>query len=120
MNTLLWLCQALLALAFVYSGICKSVFSKEKLMVVGQTGVADISPSLIHAIGIAEILGAAGLILPWWLGILPVLTPAAAICFAVIMVLAAPIHYRRKETRNMVNNILLLIICLFVAYGRWV
>src|SRR5882757_3466120 len=118
MNTLLWLCQALLALVFAYSGICKSIYSREKLMTKGQTGVAALSASLIHFIGIAELLGVIGIILPWWLGILPSLTPVAAICFGIIMVLAAPVHYKRKETKNVFNNIILLLICLFVAYGR--
>jgi len=118
MNTILWSCQVVLALVFVYSGVCKTFYSREKLMTLGQTGVAVLSDVLIRFTGIAEILGAIGIILPWWLDILPILTPLAALCFAVIMVLAARVHYQRKEVKNARNNIILLFICLFVVFGR--
>ncbi len=119
MNTLLWCCQALLAIAFGYSGINKAILSEQKLVAKGQTGVAGLSPMLIRSIGIAEILGAMGIILPWWLNIAPVLTPISAICFAVIMIFAAPIHYKRKEPGNVGTNIGLLLVSIFVAYGRF-
>jgi len=118
MNTLLWSCQVILALAFAYSGICKTFYSREKLMAEGQTGVAALSDVAIRLTGIAELLGVIGIILPWWLGILPILTPMTALCFGVIMVLAARVHYQRKEVKNVRNNIILLFICLFVVYGR--
>lgn len=120
MNMLLWSCQVILALVFAYSGICKTFYSREKLMAIGQTGVAVLSNGLIRFAGIAEILGVIGIILPWWLGILPILTPLTALCFALIMVLATRIHYQRKEVKNARNNIILLFICLFVVYGRMV
>ena len=119
MNTILWIAQAVLAIAFLYSGFCKSVYSQQKLIAKGQTGVAGYAPATIHFIGIAEMLGAIGIILPWLTGIWPVLTPIAAICFAIIMLLAAPIHYRLKEPRNVATNITLLVLALLVAWGRW-
>jgi hypothetical protein len=118
MNTLLWLGQALLALVFAYSGICKSIYSREKLMTKGQTGVATLSIPQIRFIGLTEILGVIGIILPWWLNILPILTPVTAICFGIIMLLAVPVHYKRKEPQNVLTNIILLLISLFVANGR--
>jgi hypothetical protein len=120
MNTLLWSCQILLAAAFGYSGICKSIYSEETLVnKIGQTGVAGLPLTLIRTIGIAELLGTVGIILPWWLGITPVLTPVTAVCFTVLMLLAAPIHYRRKEPRNVTTNLVLLAISIFTAYGRF-
>jgi len=118
MNTILWIAQAFLAVSFLYSGCCKSVFSEQKLIAIGQTGVAGYSHSTIRFIGISEILGAIGIILPWLTGLWPVLTPVAAICFAIIMLLAAPIHYRLKEPRNIATNITLLVLALLVAWGR--
>ena len=118
MNTILWIAQALLSAAFLYSGICKTVLSEQQLIAKGQTGVAGYSNATIHFIGIAEILGAAGIILPWLTGILPALTPIAALCFAIIMLLAAPIHYRLKEPRNVATNITLLLLSLLVIWGR--
>jgi len=119
MNTILWTAQALLAITFFYSGCCKSIFSEQKLIAMGQTGVAGYSPSTIRFIGISEMLGAAGIILPWLTGICPVLTPVTAICFAILMLLAAPIHVRLKEPRNVATNITLLVLALLVAWGRW-
>jgi uncharacterized membrane protein YphA (DoxX/SURF4 family) len=120
MNTLLWIAQAFLAITFLYSGINKSLLSEQQLIARGQTGVVGRSAATIHFIGIIEILGAVGLILPWWMGILPVLTPVSAAGFAIIMVLAAPIHYRLREPKNVAVNITLLGLSLFVAVGRFI
>ncbi|HSC36494.1 MAG TPA: DoxX family protein [Chitinophagaceae bacterium] len=119
MNTILWISQAILAAAFLYSGLCKSIYSQQQLIAKGQTGVAGLPAALIRFIGISEVLGAAGILLPWGTGILPVLTPITAICFAGVMLLAAPIHYRLKEPRNVATNIFLLVLAVLVAWGRW-
>jgi hypothetical protein len=118
MNTILWVGQVLLAALFLNSGICKSILSEQKLIARGQTGVVGRSPGLIRFIGITEVFGAFGIILPWLLGILSWLTPLTALCFAVIMALAAPIHYRLKEPRNTTLNLVVLVISLLVAWGR--
>jgi uncharacterized protein with PQ loop repeat len=119
MNTLFWVFQAIAAAAFLYSGINKSIFSIRKLVYEkGQTGIENLSLSFVRFIGISEILGAVGLILPWWLNILPVLTPVCAILFAFIMIPAAMIHYKRKEPKNIFTNVVLFGICVFIAYGR--
>ena len=73
----------------------------------------------IRFIGIAEILGAIGLILPGATGIAAVLTPIAAVCLAVTMVLAAVVHGRRGETQAIVVNVVLLALALFVAVMRF-
>src|SRR4051812_23210953 len=108
MNTILWICQGILALAFFYSGINKAVLSEQQLIAKGQTGVANLSTPVIRFIGISEVLGAVGIIVPLLTNIWPVLTPVTAICFAVIMLLAAPIHYRLHEPRNVATNLFLL------------
>jgi len=119
MNTILWICQGLLSVAFLFSGINKTVLSEQQLIAKGQTGVANLSTPVIRFIGISEILGAVGIIVPWLTNIWPVLTPVSAICFAVIMVLAANIHYKLHEPRNVATNMFLLLLSLFVAYGRF-
>ena len=119
MNKLLWAGQILLAVAFLYSGICKSIYSEKQLIDMGQTGVAGFSAGVIRFIGVSEILGFAGILLPWWTRILPVLTPVTAVCFAVIMIMAAAIHYKLKEPRNVAINIMLLTVSILVAAGRW-
>ena len=117
---ILWFCQALLALLFGYSGFCKSIYSETVLVEKkGQTGVAGLPVAFIRFIGIAEMLGAVGINLPWMLGIAAVLTPVTAVCFAVIMVFAARIHYRLHEPKNVITNIVTLVISTFIAYFRF-
>jgi uncharacterized membrane protein YphA (DoxX/SURF4 family) len=120
MNTILWVLQAMMAVIFIYSGIKKSFFSIPVLVHdKGQTGVDNLPLPLVRFIGISEILGAVGLILPCYLNILPILTPIAAILFAIIMLPAALIHYRRKEPKNILVNAFLFSICIVIAYGRF-
>ena len=118
MNTVLWILQSLVAVAFLYSGIQKSIYSEQKLVAAGQTGVEGLPTALIRFIGISEILGTIGIIFPLLLNILPVLTTISAICFAVIMIPAAIIHYKRREFKNVFTNCVLFFMCVFIAYGR--
>lgn len=118
MNTTLWIIQGFISFTFLYSGICKSYFSEQKLVAMGQTGVEGLSKYFIRFIGIAEILGASGLILPCLLSIYPALTPISALCLAFIMPFAASIHYRKKEYKSVLLNSVLFLSCLFVVYGR--
>jgi len=121
MNTVLWILQAAMSVIFMYSGVNKSIFSIRRLVYEkGQTGVENLSLPFVRFIGISEILGAVGLILPWWLNMLPVLTPVSAILFAFIMIPAAIIHYKRKEPKNVLTNTILFCICIFIGYGRLV
>ena len=121
MNTTLWFLQAITAIVFLYSGINKSIFSIRTLVDVrGQTGVENLAVPLVRFIGISEILGSIGLILPGWLKILPFLTPISAILFAMIMIPAAIIHFKRREPKNILTNVILFCICIFIAYGRLV
>ena len=119
MNTILWVLQIFLAATFAYSGIMKSTQQREKLISIGQTGVANLSYPLIRFIGIIEILGALGIILPQALGVLSILTPVTAIGFAVIMIPAANIHAKRKEFLSFSFNLFLLLISAFVAMQRF-
>lgn len=118
MNTILWVFQVLIAIVFFYSGFNKSIYSEQKLVSKGQTGVDGLSIVLIRFIGISEIVGAIGLIVPQMFDIFPILTIAASICLAAIMVPAAIIHYKRKEFKSILINGIIFFLCLFVAYGR--
>jgi uncharacterized membrane protein YphA (DoxX/SURF4 family) len=118
MNTLLWIGQGFLALLFLYSGFCKSMLPQQRLVALGQTGVDGLPVTIVRFIGVSELLGATGLVLPWATGIAPALTPTAAVCFTVIMILAAPIHYRRGEYKSVSLNGLVGLLSLAVALGR--
>lgn len=118
MNWVLWTLQSLTACVFVYSGVNKSVLSEKQLVAKGQTGVEGLSLPVIRFIGITEILGAIALILPRLIHTLPILTPIAALCLALIMVPAGIIHYNRGEYKNIITNVVLFLMSMFIAYGR--
>ena len=75
-----------------------------------------LSRGLVTFIGTSEVAGALGLVLPQGSGILPVLTPLAAVGLAVVMVLATRFHLRRQEPVPV--TIGLFILCAVVAGGR--
>jgi uncharacterized membrane protein len=79
----------------------------------------DVSQPTVWFIGVMEILGAIGLIVPAATGIAPVLTPIAATGLAVIAVLAAATHVRRNEPSALVITGVLLVLTAFIAWGRF-
>src|ERR1700739_3858430 len=118
MNLSLWIVAMFLAAVFAASGLMKLLVPKEKLVNVGQGWSQDFSATSIRLIGVAEVLGAAGLILPAVTPIAPILVPLAAIGLVLVMLGAAVVHARRKETMNIAVNVVLLALAVFVAWGR--
>jgi uncharacterized membrane protein YphA (DoxX/SURF4 family) len=118
MNIFIWVLQGITAFIFMFSGINKSVYSEKTLVSKGQTGVEGLPLMLIRFIGITEISGATGLVLPMLLNIYPKLTGISAICLALIMIPAAVIHYKRKEFKNVIVNFAIFIACFAIAYFR--
>lgn len=118
MNVVLWILQWLLAVAFTVAGVLKSTQPKEKLT-PQMPWVEDFSPATVRFIGVVEILGALGLVLPTLTGIAPILTPLAATGIAVIMLLAAGVHARRKEPSGIATTLVLLVLAAIVAWGRF-
>jgi len=119
MNIAVWVVSGLLAAAYLTAGILKTTRSKEALK-PNMPWVEDFSPGTVKFIGIVELLGAIGLILPWLLGIADVLTPLAATGLALIQLLAIPVHVRRGEAAQALPvNIVLLAAAAFVAIARF-
>ncbi len=118
MNTLLWIIQALLALVFLMTGLMKVLRPKEQL-ITRMGGLEGYSQSAIRMIGIAEILGAVGLILPSLTGVFPWLTPLAAAGLVLLMIGASLTHYRRKEYSGIGLTSVLLLLALLVTVGRF-
>ncbi|WP_433527109.1 DoxX family protein [Nocardia pseudovaccinii] len=119
MNIALWIGQIVLAVVFTASGIAKATQSKEKLVEMGQTGVAVFPKPVVRLTAYAELLGVIGIIVPWWTGIAPVLTPLAAVGFAVVMIGAISSHIRLREPRNIAITTTILVIAVLVAIGRF-
>lgn len=119
MNTALWIVQILLGLAFIMAGIGKLTMPLDKLK-ARMAYVEDFPLPFIRFIGAAEALGGVGLILPALTGILPILTPIAATGLVIIMLGAVATHVRRGEYSVIAINLVLLLLALFIAYGRFV
>ncbi|MCB8941783.1 MAG: DoxX family protein [Ardenticatenaceae bacterium] len=117
MNIALWIVQGLLAAAFLMAGGMKMAQPKEKLA-QNMAWVEDFSQNAVRTIGLLEVLGAIGLILPLALKIWPVLTGVAAIGLVLTMIGAAITHTRRGEMPMLVPNIVLGALAAFVAVGR--
>ena len=119
MNIVLWIVQIVLALAFAMAGIMKVTQPVNRLE-TRMGWVKDVGPRGVRLIGSLEILGAIGLILPAITGIWPWLTPLAAAGLALTMVGAMITHGRRGEYSSIGANLVLLLLALFVVYGRFV
>lgn len=118
MNIALWICQGILSAVFTFSGLQKSIQTKDGMIASGQTGVKAYSLPFIRFIATMELLGAAGLILPWATRIAPILTPLAAAGLGIIMIGAARAHARLHEPKNVGANFVLLALCVLVVIGR--
>jgi uncharacterized membrane protein YphA (DoxX/SURF4 family) len=117
MNIALWIVQVLLAGLFLMAGVMKA-FQYERAK-ASLPWVKDVPRGLVAFIGISELLGGLGLLLPAITGILPWLTPLAGAGLALIMILAIGFHASRREAPAIGFNVVLLVLAVFVAYGRF-
>lgn len=119
MHLALWIAAALLALVFALAGTLTLFSGKEKLQSSGMAWVEDFPLTAVKAIGLAELLGAAGLVLPALLDTAAVLVPIAATAIAALMVGAAITHARRGEYSAIAVNAALFALAAFTAWGRF-
>jgi hypothetical protein len=118
MKYVLWFVQILLALAFLAAGWLKLTTPVDELA-QAMVWVNDVPVWLVRFIGLAEVAGGLGLVLPALTRIQPQLTPLAGAALALDMFLAAGFHLLRGEFGFIIPNIILLALAAFVAYGRW-
>lgn len=118
MNIALWIVQGLLAILYGMAGVMKTFRTdkaKEQL-----PWALNRSDGFVRFVGISELLGAVGLILPIVTGILPWLTPIAAIGLSLIQLLAiVREHLPKKEFNILPVNAVLMALSIFIAAGRW-
>lgn len=115
MNIVLWIIQVLLALLFVFAGVMKFIIPVEEM--TKQMPVA-LSGLFLHFIGVCEVLGGLGLVLPMLLRIKPWLTPIAAIGLAII-ILGAIAFSLQLGVMQALMPVVVELLLMFVAYGRW-
>lgn len=118
MNIFLWVLQAVLAAFFALSGAAKAFQPKEKV-VAKAPALADFAPGTILFIGVAELAGAIGLVLPAAVGVAAVLTPTAAVGLAVMMLLGAILHTRRSEPQGVAVTLVLCALAVLICWGRF-
>ncbi|GAB7051011.1 DoxX family protein [Catenuloplanes indicus] len=119
MNIVLWVIAALLAAAFLMAGAMKVIQPRERLVASGMAWAGDFPPAVVKAIGVLEVLGAAGLILPAVTGVAPIVVPLAATGLVLMMAGAVIVHVRRGEFSMMAPSVVLLILAAVVAWGRF-
>lgn len=119
MNTFLWVLQVLLGLVFIAVGTLGLVGGRDMALKRGFGYAEDFTDIQIRLIGLAELLGGLGLILPAATGIAPILTPIAATGLAITMLGAILVHIRRKERRELVAPALFVVIAVIIAWGRF-
>lgn len=115
MTYALWIIQTLLGLLFLFSGSMKFVMSVAEM----TKDTPWMAGWFLHFIGVMEILGGLGLILPSVLRIRPGLTPLAAACLVIIMIGATVITLGSMGIGPAMLPLIVGILCVFVAYGRW-
>jgi uncharacterized membrane protein len=117
MNTVIWIVQGLTGALFMMAGLMKLLQSKAKLEAI-LPWIKEYSLSLVRLIGLAELLGGLGTILPTATGIATGLTPVAGMGLAIIMTFAAIFHIRRNEMKALPVNAVLFVCCGIVVCGR--
>jgi uncharacterized membrane protein YphA (DoxX/SURF4 family) len=114
----LWLIQVALSTVFAITGWLKLVKSGAALTAM-VNWTTDVPIPLVRVIGVCELLGAIGLVLPAATRIRPELTPAAATGLTTVMALAFAFHLYRGDTRLLVIPLILAVLSCSVAWFRF-
>jgi hypothetical protein len=114
MTGALWVVQGLLALVFLFAGGTKLVLPLETM-----TQQMPLPGLFLRFIGVAEVLGAIGLVLPGLLRIRPALTPLAAAGLTVVMIGATGLTLASGDVALALIPLVVGLLSAFVAYGRW-
>jgi len=114
MNIALWIVQALLALLFLFAGGMKLIMPIEEM-----TKQMPMPGFFLRFIGLCEVFGGIGVIVPWLLRIRPGLTPLAAVGLVIIMIGATVVTLMTGEVAMALFPLVVGVLAAFVAYGRW-
>jgi len=114
MNVALWIVQGLLATLFLFAGGAKLVLPLDQM-----AGPVPLPGWFLRFIGVAEVLGALGLVLPGLLRIRPGLAPLAATGLVIIMIGATIVMWAGGMVAVALMNLVVTLLAAFVAYGRW-
>jgi uncharacterized membrane protein YphA (DoxX/SURF4 family) len=113
LSVTLWILQVLLAGMFVYAGVMKLIHPVEMAQAIG------LGMPFLYFLGIAEVLGGLGLVLPGLLRIKPSLTPLAAACLLVVMIGAVVMGLMARSVPGIAFPLVTALLLAFITYGRW-
>jgi uncharacterized membrane protein YphA (DoxX/SURF4 family) len=114
MTYALWIVQGLLAALFLFAGGMKLVLPVEEM-----TEQIQLPGLFLRFIGVAEVLGAIGLVLPGLLRFRPGLTPLAAAGLVIIMIGATVVTLASGMVAPALISLVVGLLAALVAYGRW-
>ena len=117
LNIGLWIAQLYLAASFGALGYMKATMPIDALAAMWHWP-ADLPELLVRFIGVMEILGAVGILLPAITRIMPFLTPLAALGFLTLQILAIAFHSWRGEFAALPFNVPLILCAAFALWGR--
>lgn len=115
-NIILWVAQVIVAGMFLMAGLMKIATPLEELS--KMMPLAKDAPVLLRFIGLSELAGGLGLLLPSVLKIKPWLTTWAAAALGLVMVLATIYHISRGEFSSIGINIILAALAILIVWGR--
>lgn len=113
----LWIAQALVAAVFCAAGVVKLTTPIPELSAM-MPWTGQYPATFVRAIGLIDLAGGLGILLPSLTRILPRLTVLAALCCVVLQVFAIVFHLSRGEAMAVPLNLVLLPLCAFVLWGR--
>jgi uncharacterized membrane protein YphA (DoxX/SURF4 family) len=112
LSVTLWILQVLLAGMFVYAGVMKLIHPVEMAQAIG------LGVPFLYFLGIAEVLGGLGLVLPGLLRIKPSLTPLAAACLLVVMIGAVVMGLMARSVPGIAFPLVTGLLLALITYGR--
>ena len=118
MTVALWIVQVALALLFLFAGGMKLVMPIEEMTKQMPVAIPGAG-AFLRFIGVAEVLGGLGLVLPGLFHTWPVLTPLAAAGLALVMAGATGLGVLMGDPMAALIPFVVGILAAFVAYGRW-
>src|SRR5262245_16272743 len=118
MNIVLWIIQGLLALLFLFAGGTKLLLPIQVLKDMGSPNQVQLPGLFLRFVGVCELLGALGLILPGLFRVRTALTPVAAAGLVIIMTGAVVLTIMGDGVAMAITPFVTGILCAFVAYGR--
>jgi hypothetical protein len=119
MNVILWILQVLFALLFIWAGGFKLVVPASVMAAQTPPGQIALSGAFLKFIGLCELLGGFGLVLPGIFKTKQYLIPLAALGLVIIMIGATVVVLTGGSVVVAVGNAVIGLLLAFVAYGRW-